>query len=146
MIISTKCQYALRAVFEIARSNHGRVLTIAEIAEAQNVPQRYLEGILNELRKGCILEAQRGRCGGYKLAMDAKDITVGVVVRLIDGPVRAVDESRTGNKLTLESSVFMPTWLKVQAVIDEALDSTAFSQLLRLEDEEKLNRSPSYVI
>ncbi|MEI6810148.1 MAG: Rrf2 family transcriptional regulator [bacterium] len=146
MIISTKCQYALRAVFEIARSNHGGVMTIAEIAEAQNVPQRYLEGILNELRKGGILEAQRGRSGGYKLAGDVKNITVGAVVRLIDGPIRAVEESGTGNNEALERSVFFPTWQKVQLAIDEALDSTAFSQLLRLDDDERLKRSPSYVI
>ena len=146
MIISTKCQYALRAVLEIARSGGGHIQTIGGIARAQNVPQRYLEGILNQLRKGGLLEAQRGRSGGYKLPKDAGDITVGQVVRLIDGPVRVADEARSGRSRIAESDVFLPTWNKVQAAIDEALDSTSFSELLRVESEERAKRSPSYVI
>jgi len=149
MIISTKCQYALRAVYEIARSNNGRVMTIGDIAKAQRVPQRYLEGILNQLRKGGLLEAQRGRSGGYKLAKDAKDITVGEVVRLIDGQIRAVEcveESRTTECPLWDNCVFLPTWRKVQEAINRTLDSTAFSQLLRMENEARLKGSPSYVI
>jgi Rrf2 family protein len=149
MIISTKCQYALRAVYEIARSNSGRVITIGDIAKAQRIPQRYLEGILNQLRKGGLLEAQRGRSGGYKLAKDAGDITVGEIVRLIDGPIRAVacvEETRPTDCPLRESCVFLPTWQKVQDAIDQALDSSKFSQLLEIESEARLKGSPSYVI
>ncbi|OGV46503.1 MAG: hypothetical protein A2X46_06100 [Lentisphaerae bacterium GWF2_57_35] len=149
MLISTKCQYALRAVYEIARSRHGGVMTIGDIARAQQVPQRYLEGILNQLRKSGILEAQRGRSGGYKLGKDAKDITVGEVVRLIDGPIRAVvcvEEAKAANCPLQENCVFLPTWRKVQSAIDQTLDSTAFSQLLKRESDAMLRGAPSYVI
>src|SRR5450759_2050441 len=142
MIISTKCQYALRAVYEIARSNRGRVMTIGEIAKAQRVPQRYLEGILNQLRKGGFLEAQRGRNGGYKLAKEAGNITVGEVVRLIDGPIRAVvrvEEGRTTDGPLPENGVFLPIWQKVQEAIDQVLDSTSFAQLLKMESEARQN-------
>lgn len=124
-------------------------MTIGDIAKAQRVPQRYLEGILNQLRKGGILDAQRGRSGGYMLAREAGDITVGAVVRLIDGPIRAVicvEEARTTDCPLQDHCVFLPTWQNVQAAIDQALDSTTFAQLLSREQESKLNRSSSYDI
>ncbi len=148
MLISTKCRYALRAVYEIARSSHGRVLSIGDVAKAQRVPQRYLEGILNQLRKDRLLEALRGRSGGYKLARDARDITVGQVVRCIDGPIRAVvcvEESKTDCPLR-ENCVFLPTWRKVQEAIDQTLDSTTFAQLIQREKDAGPTRSASYAI
>lgn len=150
MIISTKCQYALRAVYEIARSNRERILTIGGIAKAQRIPQRYLEGILNQLRKGGLLEAQRGRSGGYRLAKDAGEITVGEVVRLIDGPIRAVVCVEEANKTTdcpmRENCVFLPTWQKVQEAIDQALDSTDFHHLVKLENETRREGCSNYAI
>jgi Rrf2 family protein len=149
MIISTKCQYALRAVYEIARSNHGRVMTIGDIAKAQCVPRRYLEGILNQLRKGGLLEAQRGRSGGYRLARDADDITVGEVVRQIDGPIRAVacvEDARPADCPMREGCVFLPTWRKVQEAIDKALDSTSFHRLVKLEKETRREGCSNYAI
>ena len=149
MIISTKCEYALRAVYEIARSNRGRVMTIGDIAKAQQIPQRYLEVILNQLRKGGVLEAQRGRSGGYRLAKGVEAITVGEVVRLIDGPIRAVvcvEEIKSTSCPLGENCVFLPTWQRVQQAIDQALDSATFSQLLKMESEARLKKAPSYVI
>lgn len=149
MIISTKCHYALRAVYEIARARHGQIMTIAEIASAQRVPRRYLEGILNQLRKGGILEAQRGRSGGYSLARDARNITVGQVLRTIDGPIRAVDCAQVATSPDCpmrENCVFLPTWQKVQLAIDQALDSTAFSHLLQAEREAQSRGTPNYAI
>lgn len=149
MIISTKCQYALRAVYEIARSNHGRVLTIGDIAKAQRVPQRYLEGILNQLRKGGLLEAQRGRSGGYRLAKAPEEITVGEVVRLIDGPIRAVvcvEETKTIDCPLRTNCVFLPTWKKVQEAIDHELDSADFQHLIKLETEALRKGCSNYAI
>jgi Rrf2 family protein len=149
MIISTKCQYALRAVYEIARSNHGGVMTIGDIAKAQHVPQRYLEGILNQLRKGGLLEAQRGRSGGYRLARGADKITVGEVVRLVDGPIRAVvcvEEGKTTDCPMREDCVFLPTWQKVQQAIDQALDSTDFDHLVKLQRETRREGCSNYTI
>lgn len=149
VIISTKCQYALRAVYEIARSDNGRVMTIGDIARAQNVPRRYLEGILNQLRKGGVLDAQRGRSGGYKLARSADTITVGDVVRLIDGPVRAVvcvEEAKTTDCPLRDHCVFLPTWQRVQEAIDQTLDSTDFSHLTRMESEARRENCSNYAI
>jgi Rrf2 family transcriptional regulator, cysteine metabolism repressor len=149
VIITTKCQYALRAVYEVARSDPGTVMTIGGIAKAQRVPQRYLEGILNQLRKGGVLEAQRGRSGGYRLARAANRITVGDVVRLIDGPIRAVacvQEGKATECPLRQDCVFLPTWQRVQETIDQTLDSTTFADLLKLERDAKRKEAPSYTI
>lgn len=148
MIIRTKCQYALRAVYEIARSGQG-LMTISDVAKAQRIPQRYLEGILNQLQKGGILEAQRGRSGGYKLARIPAQITVGEVVRLIDGPIRVVacvEEKKTMDCPMRNNCVFLPTWDKVQTAIDQALDSTTYDQLLKLEKESASKVMSNFVI
>ena len=149
MFISTKSQYALRAVFEIAKSDQQAIMTIGEIAKAQQVPQRYLEGILNQLRKGGLLEAQRGRSGGYKLAKDARNITVGDVVRLIDGQIRAVacvKEDQPTDCPMRTNCVFMPTWQKVQDAIDEALDSTDFAHLVECDNKSRQKECTNYTI
>ena len=124
-------------------------MTIGDIAKAQRVPQRYLEGILNQLRKGGLLEAQRGRSGGYRLAKDAGEITVGEVVKLIDGPIRAVvcvEEAKTTDCPMRENCVFLPTWQKVQEAIDQALDSTDFQHLVKLEREARREGCSNYTI
>ncbi len=124
-------------------------MTIGDIAKAQQVPQRYLEGILNQLRKGGLLEAQRGRNGGYRLARDSAEITVGEVVRLIDGPIRAVvcvAEAKTTDCPMRENCVFLPTWQKVQDAIDQALDSTDFRHLVKRGYETRLEGCVNYTI
>jgi len=124
-------------------------MTIEHVATAQKIPQRYLEGILNQLRKGGLLEAQRGRSGGYRLAKDARNISMGDVVRLIDGPIRTVvtvEEARSSDDRSRETCAFLPTWRKVQEAIDQVLDSTTFSQLQTVEMDAMLKGSASYVI
>lgn len=124
-------------------------MTIGHIAKAQRVPRRYLEGILNQLRKGGLLEAQRGRSGGYRLAKGADEITVGEVVRLIDGPIRAVvcvEEAKATDCPMREDCVFLPTWQKVQQAIDQALDSTDFHRLVKLERETRREGCSNYTI
>lgn len=124
-------------------------MTIGDIAKAQRIPRRYLEGILNQLGKGGLLEAQRGRSGGYRLAKGADEITVGEVVRLIDGPIRAVvcvEEAKTTDCPMREHCVFLPTWQKVQQGIDQALDSTDFYHLVTLEKETRREGCSNYTI
>ncbi len=124
-------------------------MTIWDIAKAQRVPRRYLEGILNQLRKGGLLEAQRGRSGGYRLAKEAGEITVGEVVRLIDGPILAVvcvEEAKAADCPMREGCVFLPTWQKVQQAIDQALDSTDFDHLVKLEKETRREGCSNYAI
>lgn len=89
-MLSHKAKYALRALLMLARRNGDDLLQVAEIAEVENVPRKFLEAILGELAKDGILASQRGKGGGYRLARPADTITFGQIVRLIDGPLAPV--------------------------------------------------------
>jgi Rrf2 family protein len=86
-MISQKSRYALRAVLFLAAQKPGQPVQIAEIAENENIPRKFLEAILVELKKPGIVRSHRGRQGGYSLGRDAKDISFADVLRVTDGPL-----------------------------------------------------------
>lgn len=85
--VSKKCRYALRAMFELAWRRDNRPVSVQQIASAQKIPTRFLEIILNELKQGGFLESRRGSEGGYLLRKSPESLTVGEIVRFIEGSV-----------------------------------------------------------
>ncbi len=86
-MLTQKCKYALRALLALAREEDSDVLLIADIAEREHLPKKFLEAILLELKRHGIVRSRRGRGGGYALAKPADVITFGQVIRLMDGPL-----------------------------------------------------------
>jgi len=86
-MLSQKGRYALHALIVLAQHGGGEPMMIADIAEEANVPRKFLEQILLELRKRGILRSQRGRQGGYMLGRSAKDISFADIIRVTDGPL-----------------------------------------------------------
>ncbi len=84
-MLTQKAKYALRALIMLAEQPDDELVLIADIAERENIPRKFLEAILVELRKQGLLYAKRGKSGGYRLARPAPQITFGEVIRLIDG-------------------------------------------------------------
>ncbi|MCD7896222.1 MAG: Rrf2 family transcriptional regulator, partial [Planctomycetaceae bacterium] len=66
MSLSLKCQYAVRALFELAKSDDDKLIRLKDIAKAQHIPHRFLENILNELRQGGFVQSKRGKDGGFR--------------------------------------------------------------------------------
>ena len=91
MSVSSKCYYALRAVYALAEHASPEPMKIAEIAEKEQIPIRFLEVILNQLKGGGFVQSRRGAEGGYRLARAADQLTVGEIMRYIDGPIAPVD-------------------------------------------------------
>jgi Rrf2 family protein len=89
-MLSKKAKYALKALEYIAKHNDEGPLLIAEISEKQKIPRKFLEAILLELRKDGILQSRKGKNGGYLLHKKPKDINIGHIIRLIDGPIALV--------------------------------------------------------
>jgi Rrf2 family protein len=89
-MLSHKAKYALRALLAMAQEPSGEPMHIADIAAAENIPRKFLEATLLELRKRGILESVRGRGGGYRLARPPEQILFGEVIRVIDGPLAPV--------------------------------------------------------
>jgi Rrf2 family protein len=93
MRVSAKADYALRGVLEIAAARNPPVKR-DEIAAAQRIPVKFLETILGELKHAGIIASQRGADGGYSLAKDAAQVTVADVIRVIDGPLAHIRDTR----------------------------------------------------
>lgn len=84
-MISKKTKYALKAMEYLALNSNGRPVLIAELAAAENIPRKFLEFILLSLRKGDVLTSKIGKGGGYRLARDPSEITIGSIVRILEG-------------------------------------------------------------
>lgn len=89
-MLSQKAKYALRALIMLAEHPDDDLVLIADIAERENLPRKFLEAILVELRKHGLLFAKRGKSGGYRLARPPSEITFGEVIRLIDGHIAPI--------------------------------------------------------
>jgi Rrf2 family protein len=86
-MLSQKARYALRALFVLGARDSDEPMMIADIAERANVPRKFLEQILLEMKRRGIVHSQRGKFGGYTLGRAPKDISFAEVLRVIDGPL-----------------------------------------------------------
>src|SRR3979409_1601599 len=126
MNISVKGEYALQAIFDLAANAGPEPVKIAEIARRQKIPQKFLELILASLKQGGFVESRRGAEGGYLLAKRPESITVGDVLRYVEG--RQEERSRLRKQT---GSAFSDLWERADRAIDGVLDSTTFAHLVR---------------
>ena len=144
MSISQKCQYGLRAVFELSKRLGNGPTSVGQIAEIQAIPPRFLELILGQLRQGGFVESRRGVHGGYLLATDPARLYVGQIIRFIDGPVAPVDCVVANKEITCPlhgSCAFMGMWTRARDVVSEVYDQTSFQDLI----EEEAAAAEKYV-
>jgi len=134
MQISQKCQYALRAVFELAVRAKEAPIKVGDIAEAQAIPVRFLEVILNQLKRGGFLESRRGNAGGYALARPADELTMGEIMRYVEGPFRPVT-CTVGNSEErcplYGECVFLEVWDEAREAMSGVFDRTTFADLVK---------------
>lgn len=148
MKISKKCQYALKAVFELAWRNTGKPVKTRDIADAQRMSPRFTEIILNELKHGGFVESKRGNEGGYMLARDTKYLTVGEVIEYIQGPISlAPDSAKTsGNADSAGDEAFKELWEEIDNVVCEVCDKKSFADLVKSEQAKRDQCVPNYSI
>ncbi len=131
MLVSTKGRYALRVMIELATHEKGEYVPLKTIASAQSISEKYLESIIVVLSKAGLLDGLRGKGGGYRLNRDAKDYSVGEILRLTEGtlaPVACLDGdvntcSRAKDCKTL------PMWEKLNDLICGYLDNVSIKEL-----------------
>ncbi len=148
-LIPQKSQYALRAVFELSRHYGKGPVKIADIARAQAIPPRFLEVILSQLKQGGFVDSQRGSDGGYFLVRDPQILTVGELLRFIQGPISPVaclDEDTSNRCYLYGDCVFMAMWEKVKKAMSDVYDNTTFQDLLNQEEAKMAGYVPSYAI
>ena len=145
MRVSAKVDYALRAVIELAASPDGPVKG-ERVAQAQEIPLKFLENILGDLRHAGIVRSQRGVEGGYWLARPPEEITVAEVVRAVEGPianVRGVGPEQVEYAGSAER--LREVWIAVRANLRAVLEQVTLADLAsgRLPDEVvELTRDP----
>ena len=148
MRISKKCQYALRAVFELAWRKTGEPVKIHSIAQAQQIPLRFTEIILNDLKHAGFVESKRGKEGGYLLARAAKDLTVGEIIEHMQGPISiAPDATQVTSDVTISGvQAFRELWKEVNKVISGVCDKKTFADLVTYEETNSKRCVPNYSI
>jgi Rrf2 family protein len=133
--LSRKARYALKALYALsAEEAHGPVL-IADLSEREKIPHKFLETILLELKNAGVLKSKKGKGGGYSLARSPEQITIGQVIRVIDGPLapipcvserafarceECVDEETCGTRQVMQ---------KVRDAIASILDGTTLADV-----------------
>lgn len=134
MRLSSRSEYGVRAMVELAASHGGGPVSIREVAEREGIPEKYLEQLFSKLRKAGLVKGSRGSGGGYMLTREPHTISVGDVMRAVDGPISvcgctgegAADGGGCAKK---GSCAAHPVWDKLQKGIVSILDSTALSDL-----------------
>ena len=131
MRVSAKADYALRAVIELAAAAEGPVKG-ERIAQAQEIPLKFLENILGELRHAGIVRSQRGAEGGFWLARRAEEITVADVVRAVEGPianVRGVGPEAVEYAGT--AAALRDVWIAMRASLRAVLEHVTVADIAR---------------
>lgn len=144
MKISKKCQYALKAVFELAWREQVEPIRAYEIADAQRISLRFMEIILNELKHGGFIDSKRGNEGGYLLTRDAGDLTVREVIEYIEGPILVTKNSNDGKSIGNEA--FKELWQEVNNAIGEVCDKKTFADLVEFERAKRNKCALNYSI
>ena len=130
MSLSLKCQYAVRALFELARREGDGLIRLREIATAQHIPHRFLENILNELRQGGFVKSKRGKDGGFQLNRRPDEISVGDVVRFVETSVHPV--GCVADQLCPMSGkcIFIGLWNEAKRAVEKVYDEKKLSDLV----------------
>jgi Rrf2 family cysteine metabolism transcriptional repressor len=125
MNISVKGEYALQAIFDLASQRPGEPVKIADIARRQRIPQKFLELILSGLKQGGFVESRRGAEGGYLLARSPESISIGEVLRYIEGP------QNRGRQRRKAETPFTAVWREVDHAVSDIIDRKTFADLLQ---------------
>ncbi len=135
MRISRRCEYALRALLELGlREPEQRLLTVGQIARAQHIPEGVLANLLVKLKRGGLVTSIQGAKGGFRLAKRPGDITLGEVLRLVDGPVavapiKCLAGERPKSCIDSECS-FYDVWSEVRDAIVRIVDVTTLENVM----------------
>ncbi|HEY5694606.1 MAG TPA: Rrf2 family transcriptional regulator [Gaiellaceae bacterium] len=123
MRVSAKVDYALRAMAELAAAPPG-LMTAEQLASAQDIPPKFLESILSQLRSGGLVRSHRGAVGGYELARPAEEISIAEVIRELEGPIATVrgvrpDELEYGGAAAGLRDVWLELRLQIRGVLEQ---------------------------
>jgi len=131
MKLSTRGRYGIHAMYELARGFGGAPMSIKAIAEKQDIPEAYLEQIIAVLRRDELVTSIRGAQGGYMLARSPEEVTVGDVLRSLEGGLKLVDclleEDTCGKTCACPSRV---VWKRISDGLNEIVDGITLKDMI----------------
>ncbi|MEH1012807.1 Rrf2 family transcriptional regulator [Micromonospora sp. CPCC 206060] len=131
MHVSARSEYALRAMLAVAAGRDGQLVKAATLATSQDIPLSFLQGILLDLRRGGLLISHRGTDGGYALARPAAEITVGDILRAVNGSLTTVRGQPAGRATYHGNAIGLrAVWLAVHHAIEDVVDAASLADLL----------------
>ncbi len=133
MIVSTKGRYALRVMVALAQWGGTEYVPLKEIAEKENISQKYLEAIMTTLSKAGFVDAVHGKGGGYRLNRSPEEYTVGSILKLSEGGLSAVSCTSQGAAACSRTVCCQarPMWDRLDKLIDDFLEGITLADLLR---------------
>ena len=138
MKISTKGRYALRLMLDLAMNGENNIVRIKDIAERQQISDKYLEQIISVLNKAGYVRSTRGPQGGYSLRKAPEEYTVGDILRLTEGslaPVACVEEEGSCEREV--DCVTVDVWKQLNQAISDVVDHITLADLVALQEEKR---------
>ena len=132
MKISTKGRYAVRDMLDLALHNTGECIKVKDIATRQGISEKYLEQIIAVLNRAGYVNSVRGAQGGYRIAKDPSEYTVGMILRLTEGsmaPVACLDEG-TPDCDRCDTCETLEVWKELYAAINNVIDNVTIADLV----------------
>ncbi|MDA8428621.1 MAG: Rrf2 family transcriptional regulator [Geobacteraceae bacterium] len=145
-MISKKTLYAFKALIHLAGTPSGQPVLIADLARVENIPKKFLEFILLSLRKGGLLQSRVGKGGGYTLAVPAQRITIGSIVRILEGDIAPVQCLSTTNYARCEecrdeaTCGIRLTMADVNDALATVLDGLTLADMIERSENERSKR------
>ncbi|KQN70135.1 MULTISPECIES: Rrf2 family transcriptional regulator [unclassified Devosia] len=145
-MLTKKGKYGLKALTALSRLPEGQLTGVAELAQANAIPKKFLDAILAELRNAGFVRSRKGKLGGYGLARPAAEIMIGHVVRVLDGPLAPIPcASRTRYQpcedCDVETCQVRHLMLDVRNAIAQVLDQTSLTQMAAMGGAEAVEQS-----
>ena len=145
MKLSNRCQYGVRALFDVAFYGRGRTVRLQEIASRQGIPRPFLEQIFLALKKAGLVTSARGPKGGYRLARPPSRVRVGEIIRALEGPVQPVPcetMEEDGSPCDyMDRCVMREVWSEAGRILARYFDSVTLAELCRRGEAMGLDRA-----
>ena len=146
MRISAKGEYAIKAMLDLALQRDRGLIPIQEVAARQSIPQRYLEQVLLSLKRAGLLTSKRGSTGGYHLTREPEEITVGAVLRAVEGTRAAFQPGISGRSNGGAAPDLADLWLEITEAVSNVVDRVTFGDLVARARERRGRARPMYHI
>jgi Rrf2 family cysteine metabolism transcriptional repressor len=146
--VTARGEYAIKAMLDLALTDDGQTLQpIQDVARRQGIPQRYLEQVLLALKRAGFLHSRRGSSGGYRLAKAPDQITVGALLRAVEGRPGIGGSGRTSRTSSPDAGGDLTyLWKAVSEAVDAVVDGTTLEDLKRHATERRASAKPMYRI